>query len=63
MAAETLLDNLADTLEDAEAERPCHRQGDVEMEQLIDTIADTPLERKTKTLFETLGERDTMKLL
>lgn len=63
MAAETLVDKLADTLEDAEAERPSHREGDVEMEQLIDTIADTLLERKAKTLFETLGDKDKMKLL
>lgn len=41
MAAETLLDTLADTLEDAEAERPSHTQGNVEMKALIDTIADT----------------------
>lgn len=63
MAAETLLDALADTLEDAEAERPSHTQGNVEMKALIDTIADTPLERKGITILETLGDVDSTKVL
>ena len=55
MEAETLVDTLADILEEAEAERLNNTLGDVEMETLVDKMADTLLERKARTLLETLG--------
>ena len=55
MEAETLVDTLADTLEQAEAERLNNTLGDVEMATLIDKMADTLVGRKARTLLETLG--------
>ena len=46
MEAKTLVETLADTLEEAEVEKLKNTLSDVEMETLIEKIADTLLERK-----------------
>ena len=57
MQAKTLVEPLADTVEEAEVERLKNTLGDVEMETLIEKIADTLLERKARTLLETEAKK------
>ena len=57
-----MVNTLADLLKEAQAETLSHTQGDVEIEALIDKMADTLLERKFKTFYKTLAEAEAMKL-
>ena len=57
-----MVNTLADTLKEAQAETLSHTQGNVEIEALINIMADTFLESKFKTFVKTLAEVEAMKL-
>ena len=57
-----MVNTVADSLKEAQAETLSHSQGDVEIEALIDIMADTLLERNFKTFHKTLAEVEAMKL-
>ena len=58
----TMVNTLADTLKEAQAETLSHTQGDVEIEALINIMSDTLLESKFKTFVKTLAEVEAMNL-
>ena len=57
-----MVNTLAESHKEAQAETLSHTQGDVEIEALIDIMADTLLERKFKTFHKRLAEVEAMKL-
>jgi len=58
-----MVDTLADTHKEAQAETLSHTQANVEIEALINIMADKLLERKAKTFLDTLGDVEAIKLL
>lgn len=63
MEAKTLIDKLGNTPKGVITERLVYSLGDVEIEGIIDIIADTLLERNAKTLFKTLSNVGVKKIL
>lgn len=59
----TLVDRLGDTIKEAKADRLSHTQSEVEVEALINIMADTLPERKVKTFLNTPGVAQAMKLV
>lgn len=58
-----MVETLAETLREAQAKRHSQKQGDVEIEALINIMADTLLDRQVKTFLKTLRDVEAMKLL
>ena len=58
-----MVDTLADTLKEAQAETLSHTQGNVEIEALINIMAEKLLEKTVKTFLNTLGDVEAIKLL
>lgn len=63
MEAKTLIDKLGDAPKGVITERLVYSLGDVEIEAIIDIIADTLLERNAKTLLKTLSNVGGKKIL